>query len=57
VIGERIVVDPGTVFRYEITEEDAVGYLVQAAEPVTVGWSVVGPSGAAFAAASPVPDA
>jgi hypothetical protein len=57
VIGERVVLDPGTLFGYEIEEEDAVGYLVQAAEPVTVAWSVVGPSGAAFAPASAVPDA
>jgi len=56
VVGERIVVDPGTVYRYEIDEEDALGYLVQAAEPVTVSWSVVGPTGSAFAAGSPVPD-
>jgi hypothetical protein len=56
VIGERLVVDPGTLFRYDIDEEDAIGYLVQAAEPITVAWSVVGPSGAAFASASPVPD-
>lgn len=57
VVGERIVVDPGTVYRYDIDEEDAVGYLVQAAEPLAVAWSIVGPSGSAFAAASPVPDA
>jgi hypothetical protein len=56
LLGRKIVVDPGAVQQVAADEEDAVGYLVESSMPLTVAWSVEGPSGIAFSAASPVLD-
>lgn len=56
VVGERLVLDPGTVFRYDAVDRDTRGFLVDAAEPISVAWSVTGPSGTAFSSASPLLD-
>ena len=56
LVGERIVLDPGALLGYEADGPATGGYLVDAAEPISVAWSLTGASGAAFAAASPVSD-
>lgn len=56
LVGERFTLDPRTRVAVTVDDDDAVGYLVQAADPMTVAWSVEGPSGAALAVGTPVSD-
>ena len=39
-----------------VEDEDALGYLVSAAEPFSAGWTVTGPSGIGFATGVALPD-
>lgn len=52
--GETVVVAPGVPRQVDVTVGGAEGFLVEASSPLTVAWSVRGPSGLAFALASPV---
>jgi hypothetical protein len=56
LVGERLVLDPGTVLGYTDDDRSTAGFLVDATEPISVAWSVTGPSGTAFASASMLPD-
>jgi hypothetical protein len=53
-VGETVVVPPGVPTQVDVVDLDAEGYLVEASAPVTVAWTVRGPTGLAFASASPV---
>jgi hypothetical protein len=55
-INSVVLVEPGTIVAVPITESDAVGVLVEASDPFTAAWTLLGPSGAAFSQAIPVPD-
>jgi hypothetical protein len=57
LLGEMVVVPPGRPFRLEVTVEPSAGLWIEATAPVTAAWSVMGPTGVAFAAGSPVPPA
>jgi len=52
--GQTVVVPPGIPVQVDVTVADAQGFLVEASSPLTVAWTARGPSGLAFAAASPV---
>jgi len=52
--GQTVVVPPGLPVQVDVTAPDASGFLVEASSPLTVAWTVRGPSGLAFASASPV---
>jgi len=52
--GQTVVVPPGVPVQVDVTSADAAGILVEASGPVTVAWTIRGPSGLAFSAASPV---
>ncbi|MDX1690551.1 MAG: DUF5719 family protein [Acidimicrobiia bacterium] len=54
LVGERITIDPGSQRRVDVDDPDAVGYLVQAADPITVSWSITGPGGRALSVGAPV---
>lgn len=49
-------VGPGRLVRVPITGDDALGFLVTSPDPISVGWSVVGANGTAYAPALLVPD-
>ena len=49
-----MVVPPGVPVQVDVTVVGAEGFLVEASSPLTVAWTARGPSGLAFAAASPV---
>ena len=55
VVNTNVVVDGGTVRRLPV-EGDALGYFIDAVSPITVMWSMDGPSGAALSGAVLVPD-
>jgi hypothetical protein len=57
LVGEMVVVPPGRPFKVEVTVESSAGLWVVAGAPVTAAWSVIGPTGMAFAVGSPVPPA
>jgi hypothetical protein len=52
--GETVVVVPGVPRQVDVAVAGARGFLVEASSPLTVAWTVRGPNGLAFAAASPV---
>jgi hypothetical protein len=52
--GQTVVVPPGVPVQVDVTVMDAEGFLVEASSPLTVAWTVRGPAGLAFSAASPV---
>jgi len=55
VLNTNVVVEGGTVMRIPV-EGDALGYFIDAVSPITVMWSIDGPSGAALSGAVLVPD-
>ena len=50
------VLDPGAQVAIRVRDDDALGFVVDAGLPITVAWSVDGPSGAAFGTAIAVSD-
>jgi hypothetical protein len=46
-VNSQVLLEPGTLLAVELTEPDALGVLVEASEPFTAAWSVIGPAGAA----------
>jgi hypothetical protein len=46
-VNSQVLLEPGTLLAVELTEPDALGVLVEASEPFTAAWSLVGPAGAA----------
>ena len=57
ILNSRQIVDPGRLVVIPLIDEDALGYIVSAAESFSAGWTVRGPSGIAFATGVAVPDA
>lgn len=55
--GETVVVAPGVPRQVDVAVAGARGFLVEASSPLSVAWTVRGPSGLAFALASPVAEA
>ena len=56
LVGERLTLDPRSRVAVSVDDDDAVGYLVQAADPITVAWSVEAPSGSALSVGTPIVD-
>ncbi len=54
LVGERITIEPASQARVIVADSDAVGYYVQAADPITVAWSITGPAGTALSVGTPV---
>jgi hypothetical protein len=53
-VGETLVIDAGTIRSFPAA--DGAGYLVESSAPVSVAWSLEGPSGIAFVGAAAVPE-
>lgn len=53
-INTQVLVEPGSHIGVPITEPDALGVYVDASDPFSAAWSLVGPSGAAFSPGLPV---
>ncbi|MBI5156535.1 MAG: hypothetical protein HZA58_00830 [Acidimicrobiia bacterium] len=56
ILNSRQTVDPGRLVVLPVTDEDALGYIVSAAEVFSAGWTVRGPSGIAFATGIAIPN-
>ncbi len=56
LVGERVVLDPGSMTSVEVEGSRTLGYLVEATGSFSAAWSLRGPTGAAFAVATPVFD-
>jgi hypothetical protein len=56
LVGERLTLDPRSLVEVPVDDDDAVGYLIQAADPITVAWSLEGPSGSALSIGTPIVD-
>lgn len=55
VLNTNVVVEGGSLMRLAV-EGDALGYFIDAVSPITVMWSMDGPSGAALSGGVVVPD-
>ena len=56
VLNTKLTLEPGRLVVIPVEDEDALGYLVSAAEPFSAGWTVTGPSGIGFATGVALPD-
>lgn len=56
VVASTETVLPGAVMSVPLDDPDAVGYLVEGSEPISVGWSLIGPDGAAYGMGTPLGD-
>jgi len=56
LVGERVVVDPGSMASVAVEGAGTDGYLVEATGAFSAAWSMTGPTGSAFSVAVPVPD-
>ncbi|NQV07249.1 hypothetical protein HQ535_11925 [bacterium] len=56
LIAEKIVIDGSSLVRIPVLGNDAIGYLVESSDVISVGWSISGPTGSAISAASPFSD-
>ena len=56
LVGETVSVDAGTVQAFGPVPEGGLGYLVDSPFPLTAAWSIVSPTGIAYASGLPVGD-
>jgi hypothetical protein len=56
LVGEKVLLEPGSMTGVLAQGLRTAGYLVEASGTFSAAWSMMGPTGTAFAAPSPVPD-